>query len=348
MNNKKIFFVADAKSIHTVKWINYFVEKNYDVYLATFANVNNTKCTNIYFLGNKESQVSGGNYHYLFGVLELAKIFKNIQPDCINAHYSYSMGFIALLAKNRSNVNSEFSVVCHGSDVLAPPKPYIFDMINKYLLKRCDKVFVVSDQIKDKVENFGVDVEKIFIGQYGIDLANPDINKDIDIVSNRAYNPNSRIDFLLKAIDSMDYRNLNIIFIVPNIGDRDYNILSSRYPYIKFHKHIEYNKMINLVSRSKIYISATKSDGTSLSLLEAMKLNCIPVISNIVSNRSWILDGVNGYLFNGEREFKYKLNQALQLKNNESITNINKKLLFEKGTYSRQLSKIEKFLIGNI
>ncbi len=49
MQTKKIFFLADANSIHTVKWVDYFVEANYDVHLATFAKNNRTKCKNIYF-----------------------------------------------------------------------------------------------------------------------------------------------------------------------------------------------------------------------------------------------------------------------------------------------------------
>ncbi len=348
MKNKKIFFVADAKSVHTVKWIDYFIEKEHDVYLATFAKINNTKCRNIYFLGDKESSIAGGNYHYLFGVSKLAKIFKEIGPDIINAHFSYSMGLIALMAKNRSKVNSEFSVACHGSDVLVPPNSYVFDKLNRYILNNANKVFVVSDQIRDKLESLNVDIDKVFVGQYGVDILVPDIYKDIDILSNRAYKPNSRIDFLLEAIDSMDYRNLNIVFVVPDIEDSDYDTLVSKYPYIKFYKHIEYSKMINLVSRAKIYISATESDGTSLSLLEAMKLNCIPIISNIVSNRSWILDGINGYLFNEKRDFLFKLNQVLKLNNNETMIQINKILVSEKGNYEKQMNKIEKFMMEKL
>lgn len=348
MQSKKIFFIADAKSIHTAKWVDYFVEKKYDVYLATFSNVNNTKCGNIYFLSSRKSKVSGGNYHYLLGVLRLAKIFKEVEPDVINAHYSYSMGLIALLAKNRSKVNSEFSIVCHGSDILTPPNAYIFDKLNKYILQNTDKVFVVSDQIKDKVETLHVDVNKVFVGQYGVDVLSSDLSKDIDIVSNRAYNSNSRIDFLLESIDLMNCRNLNIVFIVPNIEDSDYDSLINKYPYIKFYKHIEYSRMIDLLSRAKIYISATKSDGTSLSLLEAMKLNCIPIVSNIMSNRSWIIDGINGYLFNGKKDFQVKLTRALKSKNRESIVVINELLVSEKGSYKTQMHKIEKFMMEKL
>jgi len=345
MQIKKIFFVADAKSIHTVKWVDYFVDKEYDVYLATFASVNNTSCKNIYFLGKQKTNVAGGNYHYLWSIFELSKIFSKIKPDIINAHYSYSMGFIALLAKKHSKIKTNFSVVCHGSDVLAPPKPYIFDRINRYVVSRCDKVFVVSDQIRDKVEGFGVDVNHIFVGQYGLSIEQKECRKDIDIVSNRAYCPNSRIDFLLDSLDELKNLNLNIIFIMPNIDNTVLEKLVDRYPYIKFYKEMEHIKMLNLITRSKIYISATLSDGTALSLLEAMKLGAIPLVSNIVSNRSWVLDGVNGYLFNGKIDFLFKLKQLLQLERRESMINLNKILISEKASYYKQMKKIETSLI---
>ena len=349
MRRKKIFFVANSKSVHTAKWINYFVEKGYDVHLATFSNENKTKCQNIYFLGGERFKASGGNYHYLLKISNLADIFRKVQPDIINAHYSYSMGLVALLAKKKARISCDFSVVCHGSDVLSPPFPSLFDRINRWVLASADKVFAVSDQIKDKVESFGITVERIFVGQYGIEI--PDVSKikDIDILSNRAYHPNSRIDFLLKSIAEMELGRRRIVFVVPNVDEKTYAFLQQKYPGIEFHKYIEYAKMVSFLSRTKVYISATRSDGTSLSLLEAMGTDCIPVVSNIVSNRSWVLDGVNGYLFDGEREFRSKLERALiwQDRGAEAVTDINRKLIRRKGDYTKQMKKIENFLMGN-
>ena len=48
MNIKKIMFVADAGSIHTKKWVDYFIESGYDVFLATFSKTNITII--IYFI----------------------------------------------------------------------------------------------------------------------------------------------------------------------------------------------------------------------------------------------------------------------------------------------------------
>jgi glycosyltransferase involved in cell wall biosynthesis len=348
MKSKKIFFVADAKSIHTVKWVDYFVDKNYDVYLATFAKINNTKCKNIYFIGKKDINVKGSNYHYLFSIFKLANIFKQIKPDVINAHYSYSLGFIALLAKKISKIKCSYSVVCHGSDVLDTPKPKIlFDLINKYIFINSDKILAVSDQIKDKINEFGIDLSKVFVGQYGLVLDN-NVNKqkDIDILSNRAYADNSRIEFILEALEAFRDKGLNIVFVLPNIPDNIFKKFIKKYNFIKFYKYVEYSEMIDMMARTKIYISATKSDGTSLSLLESLKYNCFPIVSNIVSNRSWILDGINGFLFDTKEELLVKLEKAIILRDKEikEIRDINIKLLKQKSNYIEQMKKIERFL----
>jgi len=345
--SKKIFFLANAESIHTVKWVNYFVDSGYEVYLATFASINNTKCKNLYFLGNKKTNISGGNYHYLLSIKKLSNILKAVQPDILNAHYSYSMGLIVLLAKKISKIDTKLSVVCHGSDILDTPNKFVFDRLNRYILKQYDKIFAVSDQIKDKIESFGVENEKIFTGQYGIETFEINTKKDIDIISNRTYNANSRIDFLLSGLLKLKYKNLNIVFVLPTISDKELLKLKTQYPFIKFYSELSYDKMKEMVAQSKIYLSSTLSDGTSLSLLESLDAGCIPIVSNIVSNRSWILDSVNGYLFDTQAEMIEKIIKILTLnkKDYKKIQEINKNIIFEKAYYPLQMKKIEEFLL---
>jgi glycosyltransferase involved in cell wall biosynthesis len=49
--------------------------------------------------------------------------------------------------------------------------------------------------------------------------------------------------------------------------------------------------------RASIYLSASLSDGTSTSLLEAMACRLFPIVSDIPANREWISDGENGLVF---------------------------------------------------
>lgn len=340
---KKILFVGDAGSIHLKKYTDYFLNNNYDVYLATFSQTNNTNVTNIYFLSNKAVKNNGKNYHYLLSVFKLAKIIKQISPDYINAHFSYSMGFIVYLALLICKIKVNFSVVCHGSDVLDCPLK-LCNWINKVVLKKADKIISVSNQITDKIVSFGISDNKIFTGQYGIDMTEKmfDGNRDIDIISIRNYVPNSRIDELLEIIADKKYKEKKIVFVLPGISDDRLKLFKEKYKEIIFFKYVEHNKLLQMLRRSKCYISATKSDGSSLSLLEAMGNGVIPIVSNIPSNREWIVDGVNGKLF---RNFK-ELDEILSNKilDYDEIREINHNLILNKGTYTKQMQKIEKFL----
>jgi glycosyltransferase involved in cell wall biosynthesis len=57
------------------------------------------------------------------------------------------------------------------------------------------------------------------------------------------------------------------------------------------------------------YLSCAKSDGTSVSLLEAMATGLPAVVTDIPSNREWIVEGENGWLarVGSSEEFSAKL-----------------------------------------
>ena len=49
-------------------------------------------------------------------------------------------------------------------------------------------------------------------------------------------------------------------------------------------------------ARATIYVSIPSSDGTSVSMLEAMSADCIPVVSDVPVIQEWIQDGINGVI----------------------------------------------------
>lgn len=56
-------------------------------------------------------------------------------------------------------------------------------------------------------------------------------------------------------------------------------------------------QMISEFRNNWIYVSASKSDGTSVSLLEAMSAGMVCVTSDFASNKEWIKDEYSGYTF---------------------------------------------------
>jgi glycosyltransferase involved in cell wall biosynthesis len=66
---------------------------------------------------------------------------------------------------------------------------------------------------------------------------------------------------------------------------------------IQFQPFLPADELYQVLNSADIYISCSESDGTSVSLLEAMALGLYPIVSDIPANREWITDGVNGRLF---------------------------------------------------
>src|SRR5262249_57193701 len=55
--------------------------------------------------------------------------------------------------------------------------------------------------------------------------------------------------------------------------------------------------MATWLSRAEVYVSASRSDSTSQSLLEAMAAGALPVVSDIEGNREWVGESDGAWLF---------------------------------------------------
>jgi glycosyltransferase involved in cell wall biosynthesis len=56
-------------------------------------------------------------------------------------------------------------------------------------------------------------------------------------------------------------------------------------------------EMASWLARAEVVVSASRSDSTSQSLLEAMAAGAVPVVSDIAGNREWVHDGEGARLF---------------------------------------------------
>lgn len=70
---------------------------------------------------------------------------------------------------------------------------------------------------------------------------------------------------------------------------------------VKFLPKLSKNQMINEFKKSWVYVSASLSDGSSVSLMEALSAGLICITSNFPSNAEWIENGSNGYTFENGR-----------------------------------------------
>ena len=58
------------------------------------------------------------------------------------------------------------------------------------------------------------------------------------------------------------------------------------------------DQLPTLLAQHNVYISLVESDGVSASLLEAMEVGLLPIVSDHLANRFWITPGINGLPLN--------------------------------------------------
>jgi len=301
MKNKYLL-LADGSSPHVLKWIKELV-KYFDVYIIS---LNGLDMTIYDYLGrdkvsvlNKSTNATGGNHKLLFKVFKIRKLIKEINPDYLNAHYLSSYGFLAALSHS---VTPKTTLIqsTWGSDVLLEPfRNVIRKKIAQYALKKADYITSDSLHMSDVIMAL-VGKKEVLTFPFGFEkLEKSHVAKEKMVFSNRALKDFYNIDKILKwfSVQPKEYR-----LVIANDGaerDKLENLvkelsLEERVSFVGF---LSSQEMQSYYEKAQYYVSIPDSDGTAVSLLEAMLHGCLPIVSNIDANREWILDSVNGVYF---------------------------------------------------
>ena len=325
---KKIAIIGDSNSPHVSirvkRFINtldlnfIFVEKNYQIYrkekinklLKLLLNIPKIKILTILFI----------NYLKL----------KKHKPDFIFLMHGdiYNIFLINL-------IKSKKILSLWGNDILIEQganKNFISKILLKYSLQKAKKIFCVSSQISERVKliqnNIGIGPEVLF---YGIDLE----------LYDKLYDPKCKIDLFISINDNTfliysprwcksEYNIIKIMNtfvklknIVSNIhlciqsstlNGADSNYLSKVLNIIKtnnLESHItlvgllESKERIKILNRANLVISIPYSDGTPISVLEAMYFNKLVLCHQIPSIECMIEDNENGFLVNANDDHKF-------------------------------------------
>lgn len=302
MQNKYIIF-SDGKSPHTLKWISE-LSSYFELYLISLNGYSQDILEYIpkerVIVLNEGVNVSGGNFKLLMKYFDLLKVVKEINPKYFNAHYLSSYGFLGALIK-RELPDIKLIVSTWGTDILLTPfENRVKLLVARYTLKVANLItsdsYFMSDKISDIYKN-----DKTITFPFGLrDFEVENIVKDEHLIfSNRALSANYNID---KVIEWFATTDNNYKLVIANSGEL-LSTLKKQVASLQIEKRVEFvgfltqREQTNYYKNAKYYISIPSSDSTSVSLLEAMRYGCYPIISNLPANREWIINGFNGKFF---------------------------------------------------
>jgi glycosyltransferase involved in cell wall biosynthesis len=297
------------------------------------------------------------NWQYLVHLPAIRRLIRRIQPDLVNAHFLSSYGLLGALTCPK---RIPYVISLYGSDILViPERSPIHRLAARFSLSRASLVISVSENMTKTLKRYLPDRVPVLTTQYGInlDMFHPqdgDAPREPLCLSTRALVNISDLETLLTAAKTLHGEGEHYQFIVAGEGElkehlaalvKTYNLQE----YVAFVGKIEADKMPEMYQKAAIYVSTSLSDGSSLSLLEAMACGAFPVVADIPANREWIEHGVNGYLFKpgSSAELAGCINEAwknLDLRN--TAADKNRQIVQQKANYLLNLRAIEQAYIS--
>ena len=291
--------LAHSHSIHVQRWIKYFIDHQWNVHVISFHPEKISGAYN-YYLNVGSINHEGKNNKYLLMIPKIFRLKRQINPDVIISHYLVSFGYLGMLISRGQQILS-----LYGTDVFDfSNKNILYKRLTYITLNRAYHIFSVSNTMTSFIENnFRLEKKKITTIQYGIDTNLFKIKSNIkdrkyDFITNRSFNNNSNYPVIIEAFSRLrdKFTQASLLIVGSGVLKEEIKGLIKMYNLdtsVDLIDSVSQDNLAELLNSARIYLSFTSSDGTSLSLFEALSCGLFPILSDIPANLEWKSKGLN-------------------------------------------------------
>lgn len=225
------------------------------------------------------------------------------RPRIVHAHQANSVAWHAVRA---ARARVPVVVTLWGSDVLSLParSPLHRAMVRHTLRSAAAWTADAQVLLQAAAALAGATAprEQVWI-PLGIDgpPAAPGVARERRLLSCRLHKPLYRIEAIVEAFARLGPQHASWVLEVAADGPGR-KALEARAAALGLGSRVEFSgllappRLARAYRRSALFVSVPESDGTAVSLLEAMAAGCLPVLSDLPANREWVQDGRNGVL----------------------------------------------------
>jgi glycosyltransferase involved in cell wall biosynthesis len=295
----RIAFLGDASLGHVRRWTGYFNGRGHDVLLISFEDVSGCPFPTKRLRKLLPTKLAG----YAAALGSVRRELESFGPDILNAVYAGGYGFIGAQSGCRPLVVSAI-----GSDMLIDyPSSLVHRLQIDYALRHASLVMTDALTLSKAVMRAGVESSKIVEIYFGIDpsVFNREGRSEresgpLTIVSTRNLYAIYAIDTLINAFAAVRGKIDSRLILCgdgPERGALEKQAESLGIgDSITFRGMLEPAEIAAELKVADIYVSTSRSDSTSVSLLEAMACGAVPVVTDLEANREWIDAGAGGML----------------------------------------------------
>jgi glycosyltransferase involved in cell wall biosynthesis len=293
---------------------------------------------------------------------DLGRVIRQVKPDLIQAGPIQRSAFLVALTGFHPLVS-----VSWGYDLLhdAQINPF-WRWATRYTLRHSDAFVGDCDTIRKRAISYGMPNEHIVTFPWGIDLQHFNVKtfSSIDrsmidersniqtftLLSTRSWEPIYGIDVIARAFAIAARKRPELRLILLGGGSqfapiRQILLIGAVFDRVLFPGHVPYSELPDFYRNADLYISASHSDGTSISLLEAFACGTPAIVPDIPGNQEWITPGENGWLFldgNAEALASTILNVMDQRQNLPEMGRKARHLAEARADWERNVPKLEK------
>ena len=292
----RIATLANASVVHTQRWVEHFRARGHDVRVFSLEPGPETlRVTRL------PVAPLPGVFRYPLAVPALRRELAAFAPELVDAHYVPNYGLMAALSGHRP-----VSLAAWGSDLLlAAGRDPLQRARARFAMRRASLVLCDAENLAAAARRAGAPPGIVRAIPWGVDRERfrPAANRERGLVASvRMHEPVYDLPTVIRGLAPVlrDRPEAHVVFAGDGALRPELERLAAaslpagRY---RFTGRIPPVEMAALLARAEVCVSASLSDSTSQSLLEAMAAGALPVVSDIEGNREWVGPGDGAQLF---------------------------------------------------
>jgi L-malate glycosyltransferase len=254
-------------------------------------------------------------------LLDLRRVIRSIKPDLIQSGPLQTAAFLSAMTGFRPLVSMSW-----GYDLLQDAHRDIYrEWATRFTLRRSAVMVGDCDTIRQQARSFGMPDEAIVTFPWGIDVTHfspgdapaPGTGQALGsvwqesadetpapfvLLSTRGWEPIYGVDVIARAFVEAARQRPELRLLLLGNGSQA-GLLRSIFleggvsEQVNFSGQITQADLPRYYRAADLYLSASHSDGTSISLLEAMACSRPVLVSDIPGNCEWVTPGQEGWLF---------------------------------------------------
>ena len=305
----RLVLIGDGESPHLLKWARALSQRRE---IELWAASTRGFAPEFHFLIPEDRRLAlntdpahgGGNIAVLKQLPALGAWLKKVDADWLHAHYLTSHGTLAWAARRGWKLRARIAGSAWGSDILvAPGQGWAYRWLTTQVLQACTVTTSDSEFMSARMRELGA--AEVMTFPFGLEqLPKQNVRKQPWLFyANRGLEPIYRPHRVIEVFAAIAAKQPEARLVVANDGSLR-GALEEQVRALGLSERVEFTGRLDATSQGRRYaparwfLSLPESDSVSVSVLEAMAHECLPLLSDLPANHELL--GTAGSLALGQ------------------------------------------------